>query len=138
MKMKRKKHGTAISLMLAVLDTPKAVAWYKNALGAQLLWSLGSVAGLEIDGAPFFLHEPVKNNFTSPEDLGTRTARVELFVDDPDSVIARAVAAGAIGGDIKDHIRSWGKHRQGGFIDPFGHNWLVGDKSPLNRFKTHT
>jgi PhnB protein len=25
----------------------------------------------------------------------------------------------------------WGTHRQGGFRDPFGHNWSVGDRSPL-------
>jgi PhnB protein len=25
----------------------------------------------------------------------------------------------------------WGAHRQGGFLDPFGHLWLVGDMSPL-------
>jgi hypothetical protein len=25
----------------------------------------------------------------------------------------------------------WGPHRQGGFVDPFGHIWLVGDRSPL-------
>jgi uncharacterized glyoxalase superfamily protein PhnB len=28
----------------------------------------------------------------------------------------------------------WGTHRQGGFSDPFGHNWSVGDKSPLRPF----
>jgi uncharacterized glyoxalase superfamily protein PhnB len=28
----------------------------------------------------------------------------------------------------------WGIHRQGGFIDPFGHLWLVGDVSPLQQF----
>src|SRR5262245_6563371 len=123
-----------ISVMLAVPDAPKAVEWYQKALGARLLWSLGSVAGLEIDGAPFFLHEPVKNSFSSPNDIGTRTARVELFVDHPEEVIRRAVNAGATGGDITDHQAPWGTHRQGGFIDPFGHNWLVGDKSPLNRF----
>jgi len=38
--------------MLAVPDTPAAVDWYKEALGASVLWSFGSVAGLEIDGAP--------------------------------------------------------------------------------------
>jgi PhnB protein len=27
---------------------------------------------------------------------------------------------------------SMGTHRQGGFRDPFGHNWSVGDKSPLD------
>ena len=121
--------------MLAVPDTPKAVRWYKKALGARLLWSLGSVAGLEIDGAPFFLHPPVKDSFQSPKEIGARTARVELFVDQPDELIARAVEAGATGRAIKDHIAPWGTHRQGGFIDPFGHNWLVGDKSPLNRFR---
>ena len=45
-----------LSVMLAVLDTPAAVEWYKAALGARVLWSLGSVAALEIEGAPFFLH----------------------------------------------------------------------------------
>jgi uncharacterized glyoxalase superfamily protein PhnB len=126
---------TTLSVMLAVVDTPKAVEWYENALGARLLWSLGSVAGLEVDGAPFFLHEPVKTHFQSPQAIGATTARVELFVDQPDEVIARAVKAGATGGDIQDHVVPWGTHRQGGFTDPFGHNWLVGDKSPLNRFR---
>jgi uncharacterized glyoxalase superfamily protein PhnB len=132
--METTNHKTALSVMLAVTDTPKAVAWYEKALGARLLWSLGSVAGLEIDGAPFFLHEPVKDRFASPKELGTTTARVELFVEQPDEVLARAVEAGATGGHIKDHSVPWGTHRQGGFTDPFGHRWLVGDKSPLNRF----
>ncbi len=44
-----------LSVMLAVPDTPTAVAWYQRALGATLLWDLGGVAGLEIAGAPFFL-----------------------------------------------------------------------------------
>jgi PhnB protein len=132
--MKSTTPKTTISLMLAVPDTPAAVGWYQQALGAQLLWSLGSVAGLEIDGAPFFLHEPVKNKFASPKEIGITTVRVELFVDNPDEVIARAVKEGATGGAIEDHIVPWGTHRQGGFIDPFGHKWLVGDKSPLKRF----
>jgi uncharacterized glyoxalase superfamily protein PhnB len=126
--------GTIISLMLAVPDTPRAVEWYQKALGARVLWSLGSVAGLEIDGAPFFLHEPVKPGFDSPKASGTATARVEVFVDDPDKLIAQAVAAGAIGGETKNYVVCWGTHRQGGFTDPFGHNWLVGDKSPLKRY----
>lgn len=120
--------------MLAVTDTPKAVAWYQQALGARLLWSLGSVAGLEIDGAPFFLHEPVQGRFDSPQVIGTTTTRVEMFVDDPDTVIARAITAGATGGKIENYEAPWGTHRQGGFIDPFGHHWSVGDKSPLDRF----
>jgi PhnB protein len=46
---------TVISVMLIVPDAEAAVAWYKDALAATELRSLGSVAGLEITGAPFFL-----------------------------------------------------------------------------------
>lgn len=128
--------GPAISVMLAVSDTPTAVAWYKRALGATELWSLGSVAGLEIAGAPFFLGEPAKNGWESPAKLGITSARVEVFCDEPDAFIARALEAGATGSldDIKDHKAPWGIHRQGGFVDPFGHIWFVGDRSPLSRF----
>lgn len=128
--------GTHISLMLAVPSAPAAADWYKRALGATELWSLGSVVGLEIEGAPFFLHEPAGTGFGSPDALGATTARVEVFSGDPDAFIARAIAAGADGSldEIRDHQAPWGVHRQGGFTDPFGHVWLVGDKSPLKPF----
>jgi PhnB protein len=119
--------------MLAVPDAQEAAGWYKRALGATELWSLGSVVGLEIDGAPLFLGEPENNGWQSPTTLGTRTVRIEVFVDDPDAFVARAVAAGADGSrdQVRDHQAPWGIHRQGGFVDPFGHLWLVGDRSPL-------
>jgi len=125
-----------ISLMLAVPDVSEAVQWYKRAMGATVLWSLGSVAGLEIEGAPFFLAEPARNGWNSPKEIGTTTVRVELFCDDPDTVIKRALEAGATGSleDIRDHQAPWGIHRQGHFTDPFGHLWLVGDRSPLSPF----
>jgi PhnB protein len=125
-----------ISLMMAVEDAPAASAWYQRALGASELWSLGSVAGLQIAGAPFFLHEQTSSGFESPAVIGRTTARVEVFVDDPDSFVRRAVAAGADASadEVRDHQVPWGVHRQGGFRDPFGHIWLVGDKSPLNPF----
>lgn len=128
--------NTLISLMLAVTDVPTAVTWYKQALGATELWNLGSVAGLEIGGAPFFLGEPENNGWESPTKLGMPSARVEVFCDDPDAFITRAVEAGARGDfdPIRDHRAPWGIHRQGGFVDPFGHIWLVGDRSPLSRF----
>ena len=124
-----------ISVMLAVSDTPTAVAWYKKALGAMELWNLGGVAGLQITGAPF-LGEPANNGWESPVKAWITTTRVEVFCDDPDSFIAKAVEAGANGSfdNIRNHEAPWGIHRQGGFIDPFGHIWLVGDKSPLKTF----
>jgi uncharacterized glyoxalase superfamily protein PhnB len=126
-----------ISVMLIVPDADAAVAWYKTALGATELWNLGGVTGLEISGAPFFLHEvnPKNPTETSPGQAGVTSVRIEVFADDPDDLIARAVAAGATAGaEIEDHRAPWGTHRQGGFTDPFGHNWSVGDRSPLGPF----
>jgi uncharacterized glyoxalase superfamily protein PhnB len=127
---------THISVMLAVSDGPTAVAWYERALGATVLWSLGAVAGLEIDGAAFFIGEPERNGWESPLQLGLTTARVEVFCDDPDAFITKALAEGATGSldDLRDHQAPWGVHRQGHFVDPFGHIWLVGDRSPLRRY----
>ena len=124
-----------ISVMLAVSDTPTAVEWYKRALGATLLWSLGSVAGLEIADAPLFLGEPANNGWESPSKLGITSTRIEVFCDDPDTMIARALEAGATSIlNIQDNQRPWGTHRQGAFRDPFGHIWFIGDRSPLGRY----
>ena len=122
-----------ISVMLAVPDAGAAAAWYAEALGATELWNLGSVIGLDVAGAPLFLGEPEGNGWSDPVAAGTRTVRIEVFVDDPDAFVARAVAAGADGSrdPIRDHRAPWGTHRQGAFVDPFGHLWLVGDRSPL-------
>ena len=128
---------TVISLMVAVPDAPAATEWYKRALGATELWNLGSVVGLEIGGAPFFLAVPGGNNtpWATPSDAGTRTVRIEVFVDDPDAFVQCAIAAGADGSrdPVRNHEMPWGTHRQGSFVDPFGHLWLVGDRSPLVR-----
>jgi uncharacterized glyoxalase superfamily protein PhnB len=131
-----KNKNPVISVMLAVPDADAALAWYKRALGATELWNLGGVAGLQIAGAPFFIGEPANNGWESPEKLGAVSVRVEVFCDDPDAFIKRAVEAGANGSfdKIRNHEAPWGIHRQGGFIDPFGHIWLVGDKSPLNSY----
>jgi uncharacterized glyoxalase superfamily protein PhnB len=125
-----------ISVMLAVPDAPSAAKWYKQALGATELWDLGSVVGLEVADAPFFLAEPENNGWDTPERLGMPSVRVEVFCDDPDCFIARAVAAGADSSKrgVRCHKMPWGVHRQGGFTDPFGHIWFVGDRSPLGRF----
>src|SRR5438874_12659995 len=103
--MKPETNTSVISVMLAVADVPAAVEWYERALGATVLWSLGSVAGLEVAGAPFFLGEPARNGWESPTRLGITSARVEVFCDDPDAFVARAVEAGANGSldAVSDH-----------------------------------
>ncbi len=127
----------ALSVMLIVSDAAVAVRWYTNVLGAAQLWDLDGVAGLHLDGAPFFLHEavPGKPQEPSPTDVGLTTTRIEVFVDAPDVLVGRAAQGGATDVEpVTEHIAPWGPHRQGGFTDPFGHRWSVGDRTPLKRF----
>jgi PhnB protein len=129
--------NVSLSVMLIVSRADEAVQWYGAALGAQVLWDLGGVAGLHLDGAPFFVHEAVPGRSTepSPSEVGMTTTRIEVFVDDAGALIDRAAAAGAT--DVQpltDHETPWGAHRQGGFTDPFGHRWSVGDRTPLGPF----
>jgi len=130
-----KQDSVVISVMLAASDAQEAVRWYQRALGAEVMWDLGSVVGLDILGAPIFVGEPCGNGWEVPEKRGLPTCRIELFCDDPDRVIARAIECGAAGrtDPPRNHEAPWGLHRQGSFVDPFGHLWLVGDKSPLDQ-----
>lgn len=130
-------NAPVLSVMLAVSNAQEAADWYKKAIGATELWNFGSVIGLNMAGCCFFLGEPENNGWESPAKLGITTTRVEVFCDDPDSFINQAVLAGANGSidKIKNHETPWGIHRQGGFVDPFGHIWLVGDRSPLSLYR---
>ena len=89
-----RQQSTVLSVMLIVPDAEAAVAWYKDALGATELWNLGGVAGLEVDGAPFLLHEVNASNPAerSPDEIGATSIRIELFVDDATGVLGRAIA----------------------------------------------
>jgi uncharacterized glyoxalase superfamily protein PhnB len=127
--------GTQISPMLAVADANAAIEFYQAAFGATLLWHLDrAVAGLSIEGAPFFLAQESPSYGTrGPAAAGFTTVRIELFVDDPVAVHQRAVAAGAVERDpVREHTYpTTGPHPikrmlQGALVDPFGHMWLVG------------
>lgn len=126
---------TQISPMLAVADPPAAIAFYQAAFGATVRWHLDhAIAGLSIDGAEFFLAEQTPEYGTRcPSQAGFTTVRIELFVDDPVAVHARALTAGAtLGSPVKEHTHETSGpnpiHRmlQGSVLDPFGHKWLIG------------
>lgn len=128
----------SLSVMLIVADAAAAVRWYRTALGAEVLWDLHGTAGLELHGAAFFLHEavPGRTSEPSPTAISATTARIEVFVDDPAALIERAAEGGASAVMRPErHDVPWGTHLQGGFTDPFGHRWSVGDTSPLERHR---
>jgi uncharacterized glyoxalase superfamily protein PhnB len=127
---------TQISPMIAVSDPGAAIAFYIRAFGAEVRWQIGQppeVAGLTIDGAEFFLARANPPRTQSPDVAGHTSVRIELFVDDPHAVQARAIASGAHAGNAVEerHHRIEGQSRelrmlQGGVVDPFGHVWLIG------------
>ena len=101
-----------LSVMLIVSDADAAVRWYTTALGAAQLWDLGGVAGLDLGGAPFFVHEavPGKNQEPSPTAVGLTTTRIEVFIDAPDDLIERAAQAGATDVEpVSEHDAPWGR-----------------------------
>jgi uncharacterized glyoxalase superfamily protein PhnB len=128
---------TQIAPMLAVSDAANAIEFYARAFGAEALWWIGDpaqVAGMAIDGAPFFFaQESPPNGTRSPDAAGHTTVRIELFVDDPQAAYARAVASGAREhSPLREHThatngrRSTLRMQQGSVTDPFGHIWLIG------------
>ena len=116
---------TTISPWLSVSDATGALAFYRAAFGAaesDLLEEDGAVIVvlLSIDGADFWVqHDPD----SSPGALNGMSVRMILTVDDPDTVFARAVAAGAtvVAPIHEDH--GW---RVGRIADPSGHHWEIG------------
>jgi PhnB protein len=84
---------------------------------------------MRLDGHEFFVVDESPEAFNlSPETLAGTSVRMNLIVDDPDEVAARALAAGATEVFPVDDQR-YGL-RQGRVADPFGHHWLIG--TPLS------
>jgi len=106
------------------------IDFYKNAFGAILLRRFSNddgsvhVAEFTVDGAMFHLHEEnyIKKAF-SPLSCNGTTVNIGLMVDDVDTVMAQALAAGAKEiSPAQDY--DYGL-RQGDIIDPFDHHWTI-------------
>ena len=120
-----------ITAELSVRRGRAAVEFYKAAFGAVEDYRVGGtdeaeavVAQLSIGSATFWVADesPPHGNF-SPESLGGATVRMLLIVDDPESTVARAVAAGATEISPVHEEHRW---RLGRIEDPFGHHWEIG------------
>jgi len=109
------------------------ISFYTKGLGATELRSWKSddgsyhVAELSIDGVIFHVHEDNESKQRySPSRVNGCTTIIGLFVADVDLVINNAVAAGAkLTEPAQDYDYGY---RQGNFIDPFGHEWLIEKK----------
>ncbi|HEY7176851.1 MAG TPA: VOC family protein [Micromonosporaceae bacterium] len=106
----------------------EAVTFYANAFGATVVHRVGDgddiVAQLTIGDAAFWVSAAAPNmGRLSPKAIGGTTSRTLLVVDDPESAVARAVAAGAeMTAPVSDE-HGW---LLGRVVDPYGHEWEIG------------
>jgi PhnB protein len=119
---------TSIQPELWVDRAGAAVAFYEEAFGARVLHRVGEgddiVAQLSVGDAAFWVTaaNSAMKRF-SPKEMDGTTSRTLLVVDDPEQMVAQAVAAGATESSSVNDEHGW---RLGRIIDPFGHEWEIG------------
>jgi PhnB protein len=115
---------------LTVRDADKALEFYKNALGAEILHVArmpdGKVlhAGLRIGDSMLMLNDEFPEmGGLSPHSTGGSGVTIHIYTEDVDAAFNRAVSAGAeVQMPLMDQF--WGD-RYGIVADPFGHKWSL-------------
>ncbi|HEX3337239.1 MAG TPA: VOC family protein [Jatrophihabitans sp.] len=118
---------------LAVADARRALEWYAEIFGAQLVGDPivmpdGRVghAELALAGGTLYLADQHPELGVVAPSPGAASVSLMLRVDDADATRARALAAGATGD--REPYDGYGS-RNAWIVDPFGHRW--GLNSPL-------
>ena len=117
----------SIAPWLTVRDGRQALRFYQEAFGAVVVYRLedpdaGVVARLSVEGAEFWVSDGQLDG-SRQESLGGGSVRMILTVGDPDTVFARALAAGASEVFPVGEEHGW---RLGRLVDPFGLHWEIG------------
>jgi PhnB protein len=115
---------------LTLDEATDAIEFYKDAFGAEELMRMEAPGGkighaeLKIGDSILMISDAFPQATTRPPtELGGTTAGVFIYVEDVDSVVNRAVKAGAqITQEVEDMF--WGD-RFGSVKDPFGHVWSI-------------
>lgn len=114
-----------------VRNAAQAIDFYRRAFGATELFRLtepgGRVGHVELDFGGqviMFSDEYPEIGCVGPETIGGTSFSIHLHVDDCDTLIARAVEAGAT--LIRPAQDEFYGERSGTVRDPFGHLWNIG------------
>jgi len=115
---------------LIVRDGAAAIAFYEKALGARLRLKLDAPGGrighaeLEIgDSVVMLADEHPEIGARGPQAFGGSPVGLQLYIEEVDAVVARAVAAGAT--LVHPVENKFYGDRMGTIEDPFGHRWYV-------------
>ena len=120
----------AVTPYLTVKNAAQAIEVYKKAFGAQELFRMAQPDGriahaeLRIGDSPIMLSdEAPEMGAHSPQTLGGSPITIYLYVEDVDTVVKRAIDAGAqLTRPVADQFYG---DRNGSVSDPFGHIWWV-------------
>jgi uncharacterized glyoxalase superfamily protein PhnB len=120
----------AITAYIALSDPARAIEWYQDVFGAQLLGEPivmpdGTIghAELRIGDSVFMLAgEFPDEQHLSPDTLGGSTVGLMVYVPDAEATYAKAVEHGATA--LRPLAENYGS-LQGTLRDPFGHRWFV-------------
>jgi PhnB protein len=107
-----------------------AIAFYRKALGAEEVMRIGGPGGkighAEIrigDSRIMLADEHPELQALSPKTIGGSPVSIHLYVEDVDTAVERAVAAGAK--LIRPVADQFYGDRVGGIEDPFGYRWFI-------------
>jgi PhnB protein len=120
---------TSIQPELWIESPREALAFYEAAFGATVLHRVGEgddlVVQLGVGEAAFWVAPPSATmKRLSPRSIDGATSRMLLVIEDPETIVQRAVAAGAVESSPVSEEHGW---RLGRIIDPFGHEWEIGE-----------
>lgn len=120
----------SITPYLIVKGAKKAIEFYKKALGAKEVMCMEKAKGkighaeLKIGDSKIMLCDEFhKVGACSPKAYGGSPVGIHLYTKDVDSVVKRAVAAGAkLTRAVEDMFYG---DRSGAITDPYGHSWYI-------------
>jgi PhnB protein len=120
----------AVTPYLILSGAAAAIAFYKEALGAEEVMRIGGPGGrighAEIkigDSRVMLADEHPEIGALSPKTVGGSPVSIHLYVEDVDRAIERAVAAGA--NLVRPVADQFYGDRVGGIEDPFGYRWFI-------------
>ena len=121
----------SVTPYLFVRGAARAIEFYQNVFGAiervRMPGPDGKIAHAELqigDSMIMLADENPHNQAKSPETLGGSANSLHLYVENVDSVVDKAVKAGAK--LIRPVADQFYGDRMGSIVDPFGQIWSVG------------
>ncbi|HUB72704.1 MAG TPA: VOC family protein [Solirubrobacteraceae bacterium] len=120
----------SVTSYLMVEGAADAIAFYRDVFGATELFRMpdgkGRVSHAEIrigDSVVMLADAHPGTNCSSPRALGGSSVGLMIYLENVDTVFARALKAG--GKSLRPLANQFYGDRSGTFEDPFGHVWTV-------------